>query len=228
MASLTNAVDHANTIQETKVTMDVLSLITARGGSKGLSRKNIREVGGKPLIAWTIQSALASRCSTRVIVSTDDPEIAAVSKAYGAVVPFLRPAHLAGDNSPHIAVVEHAISWLAGEGKACPDFILLLQPTSPLRTPEDIRAAIRIARDKRANSVVSVSELHPHPRLATTLTPDGTLVDYDAPASYIRRQDLPMWDLHLADLILRNRCEGCGADEQSQASTPSSPFVNGD
>jgi N-acylneuraminate cytidylyltransferase/CMP-N,N'-diacetyllegionaminic acid synthase len=130
-------------------------------------------VGGKPLIAWTI---------------------AAVSKAYGAEVPFLRPTELAGDVSPHVAVVEHAIAWLAREEGVCPDFILLLQPTSPLRTGEDIGAAVLIAQDKQADSVVSISELHPHRQLATRLTAEGVLLDYAASTSaYVRRQDLPKY-----------------------------------
>jgi len=171
--------------------LDILALITARGGSKGIPRKNLQIVGGKPLIAWTIESALASRCVSRVILSTDDEEIAGVGKTFGAEVPFLRPAALAGDTAPHAAVVDHAIDWLQDNEGRCPDFILLLQPTSPLRTAEDIRAAVQIAGEKNPPAVVSVSEMHPHPSLATRLSAEGLLLDYSAPGSgYVRRQDL--------------------------------------
>ena len=112
-----------------------LALIPARGGSKGIPRKNIRLIAGKPLIAWTIEAALRSSLLDAVMVTTDDPEIAEVASRAGAQVPFLRPAALAQDDTPGIAPVLHALDMLPGY-----DAVLLLQPTSPLRNTADIDA----------------------------------------------------------------------------------------
>jgi CMP-N-acetylneuraminic acid synthetase len=131
--------------------VSVLGLIPARGGSKGIPRKNVRTIAGKPLIAWTIEAALASERLDRVVVTTDDHEIADVAAAYGADVPFMRPAKLACDETPGIEPVLHAIQMLPGF-----DRIALLQPTSPLRVVADIEAAVAMAEE--AASVVSVTE----------------------------------------------------------------------
>lgn len=136
---------------------NILALLTARGGSKGVPRKNIREVGGKPLITWTIEAALKSAHDLRVLVSTDDVEIAAVSKASGAEVPFLRPDHLAVDTASSEAVVFHALDWLERQANYRPDLILLLQPTSPLRTSQDIDDALQLQMENDAEAVVSVT-----------------------------------------------------------------------
>ena len=170
----------------------IIALITARGGSKGLPGKNVRPVGGKPLIAWTIEAALGSAAIKRVIISTDDEEIARVSREAGAEVPFLRPAEIARDDSPHILTSEHAIRWLDQHGHERPDYLMLLQPTSPFRTTADVDAAIALARQHDAIAVVSVSEAKPHPYKTYGLTPAGTLTTFvpcDIP--YRRRQDLP-------------------------------------
>ena len=170
----------------------IIALITARGGSKGLPGKNVRPVGGKPLIAWTIEAALGSASIKRVIVSTDDEEIARVSREAGAEVPFLRPAEIARDDSPHILTSEHAIRWLEQHDHERPDYLMLLQPTSPFRTTADVDAAIALARQHDAIAVVSVSEAKPHPYKTYGLTAAGTLttlVPCDIP--YRRRQDLP-------------------------------------
>jgi CMP-N-acetylneuraminic acid synthetase len=175
----------------------VLALITARGGSQGIIRKNVRVVGGRPLIAWSIAAAQAAPSVGRIVVSTDDDEIAAVSREYGAEVPFRRPADLARDDSSHMAVVVHAVEWLADHDGYRPRYVLLLQPTSPLRTAEDIETAVRLAEEKGADSIVSVSDAeHAHPFLARKLTADGRLVDYlpATPSSGVpesRRQALP-------------------------------------
>src|SRR4051812_14473677 len=113
--------------------MKVAALIPARGGSKTIPRKNIVSVGGKPLIAWTIGAALGSKLLDRVCVSTDDEEIAAVARQHGAEVPFMRPAELASDEAGSLGVALHALDWMAAHGGE-PDYLLLLQPTSPLRT----------------------------------------------------------------------------------------------
>jgi len=126
--------------------MDVLGLIPARGGSKGIPRKNLAPVGGKPLLAWTVEAAKAASELTRIVVSTDDDEIAA-----GAGVEVLRrPAELAADDTPMLDVVRHAIAELS------PDVVVLLQPTSPLRQAEHVDAAVRLLLKSGADAVVSV------------------------------------------------------------------------
>ncbi len=142
--------------------MEVLGLVTARGGSKRLPRKNVLLLAGKPMIAWTIDAARQSAELQRVIVSTDDEEIARVSREYGADVPFVRPTDLALDDSDHVAVVEHALDWLEEHEGVAPDYVMLLQPTSPLRTADDIDACVSIARKTDAPAVVSVSMMSPH------------------------------------------------------------------
>ncbi len=174
------------------MTNRVLAVITARGGSKGIPGKNIADLAGKPLIAWTIEAALRSKAVSRVIVSTDDAEIAAVSRQWGAEVPFLRPALLASDTSPHLPVLLHALAWIDEHDSQRYDDILLLQPTSPLRATDDIERAVQIARDHHADSVVSVCPAHPHPFLARRITDDGRLEEF-APRTegYMARQGLP-------------------------------------
>jgi CMP-N,N'-diacetyllegionaminic acid synthase len=170
----------------------LLGLITARSGSKGIPGKNIRLVAGRPLIAWTIQAALESNSLNRVILSTDDKEIAEIGRKWGAEVPFLRPAELAQDNSPHIDVIVHAIEWLAVNENYHPDFLVLLQPTSPLREAQDIDDAVSLALQRDAESVVSVSLSPAHPFFIRRITKDGKLTDFtDKPAGYLPRQALP-------------------------------------
>jgi CMP-N,N'-diacetyllegionaminic acid synthase len=140
------------------VAVTILAIIPARGGSKGIPRKNIKPLAGKPLIAWTIESALQARGIDRVIVSTEDEEIALVAKQCGAEVPFLRPLALAQDDTPGIAPVLHAIDQLPYY-----DWVLLLQPTSPFRSAEDIQGIIQFCRDQSAPSVVSVTQVSKHP-----------------------------------------------------------------
>ncbi|HSI10806.1 MAG TPA: acylneuraminate cytidylyltransferase family protein [Chthoniobacter sp.] len=171
--------------------MKVQALIPARGGSKSIPRKNIVPVGGKPLIAWTIEAALSSKLLDRVCVSTDDEEIAAVARQYGAEVPFMRPAELASDEAGSLGVALHALDWMAAHDGE-PDYLLLLQPTSPLRTTADIDGAIRLAEEHAASAVLGVCEASPHPWLARQISPEGVLGDFfplkDKPR---RRQDYP-------------------------------------
>ena len=136
-----------------------LGVITARGGSKGIPRKNIKPLAGKPLIGWTIAAAEKSRYLTRSIVSTDDPEIASISRDLDADVPFIRPAELAQDSTPAIPVIQHALRWLSEHEGAAFDYVMILQPTSPLRTADDIDACITKIVDADADSVMSVAEL---------------------------------------------------------------------
>jgi CMP-N,N'-diacetyllegionaminic acid synthase len=140
------------------VAVKVLAVIPARGGSKGIPRKNIKILGGKPLIAWTIEAALKAPSINRLIVSTEDKEIAAVAKQFGAKVPFMRPLDLAQDDTPGIAPVLHAIEQLTDY-----DWVLLLQPTTPLRSVEDIEGIIQFCRDEAAPSAVSVTQVSKHP-----------------------------------------------------------------
>lgn len=122
----------------------MLALIPARGGSKSIPKKNIYPVLGKPLIAWTIESALKAKKINRVVVSTDSEEIAAVAKKYGAEIPFMRPAEFAQDLTPDLPVFEHALSWLKEHEGYRPDAVVHLWPTSPYRKEGDIDAAIAL------------------------------------------------------------------------------------
>jgi CMP-N,N'-diacetyllegionaminic acid synthase len=173
--------------------MRIVAVITARGGSKGLPRKNVLPLAGKPMIAWTIEAAKSSARLERIIVSTDDDEIAEVCRVCGVEVPFMRPPELAEDGTPHIDVVEHAVRWLESQDGCFPDYVLLLQPTSPLRTGRDIDAAIQIAESSHPPAVVGVCEAQQHPALVKRLCDDGTLADFipNPTNAYLRRQDLP-------------------------------------
>jgi CMP-N-acetylneuraminic acid synthetase len=170
----------------------VVGLITARGGSKSIHRKNIQPLAGKPLIAWTIQAALGSSRLSQVIVSTDDEEITQVARLWGARVPFKRPSELSQDDSDHVSVVEHGMRWVQEHESASPQYMMLLQPTSPLRTSEDIDAAILMAEEHSASAVVSVSEMKQHPYLSRKVLDNGLLEDLVmADVGYLRRQKLP-------------------------------------
>lgn len=135
--------------------MRTLCVIPARGGSKGVPRKNLREVAGKPLIVWTIQQALSARPSMDVVVSTDDEEIASVARAAGALVPYLRPEHLAQDTTPTEPVVRHAIE-AARAADAAPDVVVLLQATSPIRLPGTLSRALAQFSATGVDSMVGV------------------------------------------------------------------------
>ena len=138
--------------------MSLLAVIPARGGSKSIPRKNIKTLAGKPLIAWTIETALQTQGIDYVIVSTEDKEIASVAKKFGAQVPFLRPSLLAEDDTPGIAPVLHALEQLPGF-----DWVLFLQPTSPLRSVDDIEGIIQFCCIQGSPSAVSISEVSKHP-----------------------------------------------------------------
>jgi CMP-N-acetylneuraminic acid synthetase len=169
----------------------VLAVITARGGSKGVPRKNIREVGGKPLIAYTLETARAVRhLFHRIVVSTDDPEIAAVARGWGGEVPFQRPPELAGDGVPSLPVVQHAVAWVEHEDGLRMDWVCLLQPTTPLREPADVEAAMRLAEAGGCDSVISVVQvLAGHPILLKRIENDRLLPYCVEEPEGIRRQD---------------------------------------
>lgn len=142
--------------------MNILALIPARGGSKRVPNKNIRNLGNKPLINWTIESALSTPELSNVIVSTDDSNIAEIAKSAGACVPWLRPKKLAADESNSVDVAIHAIDWYEEEiGKL--DGVLLLQPTSPFRTIETIQKTINLFKEFEGSSLIGVSPTRNYP-----------------------------------------------------------------
>ena len=168
----------------------VLALIPARGGSKGLPHKNVAPLGGRPLIAWTIAAALGTAQVDDVVVSTDDEVIARAAVAAGARTPFRRPAALAADGSHMREVVEHALAALAQAGETC-DWLLLLQPTSPLRTAAHIEAAFARLAETGGQAVVSVCEAEHSPQWMGELPPDGNMASFCArPATQVNRQQL--------------------------------------
>ena len=165
----------------------VLAIIPARGGSKGVPRKNIREVARKPLIAWTIEEAKKSKYIDRLILSSDDTEIIEVAKAWGCEAPFVRPAELARDDTPGIDPVLHALDMLPGY-----DWVVLLQTTSPSRSVADIDGCIENCATNRAPACVTVAEAEQSPYWMYTLDSDGAMQPLIATGnSFARRQDLP-------------------------------------
>lgn len=139
----------------------ILGIIPARGGSKGIPGKNIRMLGGKPLIHYAVRAARESKLVDRIILTTDSSEIAEVGRSLDVEVPFLRPAHLAQDDTPMFPVIDHAVHFVEEQGWQ-PDIILLLQPTAPLRQPEHIQAAVKLLTESKCDSVVSVVEVPQH------------------------------------------------------------------
>ncbi len=169
----------------------ILGLILARSGSKGIKQKNISKLCGKPLIAWTINSALKSKRLTDVILSTDSATIAKIGKKFGADVPFIRPLKFSKDKSPSIDAIEHAIKWLRKKGKNY-EFVVLLEPTSPLRDHNDIDLAINKVIKLKAQSLVSVSKaVALHPAYLYKKTKTEKIKPFKTyKKKYIRRQDI--------------------------------------
>jgi pseudaminic acid cytidylyltransferase len=173
----------------------VLGLITARGGSKGVPGKNIKPLLGKPLIAYTIEAAQQSKVFDRLILSTDDEKIAEAAKQYGCEVPFMRSAELAQDATPHLPVIQHAIQWLKDNEDYWPDYIMTLQPTSPLRQPFHIKEAVELMEKTKADFVLSVAEVPDRfsPYKAMILDESGALKLFNEERvgnRIARRQDL--------------------------------------
>jgi CMP-N,N'-diacetyllegionaminic acid synthase len=165
----------------------VLAIIPARGGSKGVARKNIRTVAGKPLIAWTIAVAQKSKYIDRLILSSEDAEIIQVAKDLGCEAPFVRPAALAQDETPGIDPVLHALEQLPGF-----DLVVLLQATSPLRNTQDIDACLEHCLKNKANVCVTLTQAEPSPYLMYTVTAEHRLQPVlPSAGSFARRQDLP-------------------------------------
>lgn len=191
-----------------------LGIIPARGGSKSVPRKNLYPLGGKPLVAWTIECALRAKSLDRVILSTDDAEIAEVGRRYGAEVPFLRPAAISADDTPDLPVFQHMLAELRAREGYLPDAIVHLRPTQPLRLPEEIDEVVRIWMESGADCVKSVRLVNEHPfkmyRLST-----GRLLPYvDTEERRRRGPDVPRQGLEpvylsagVVDLVRRQVVE---------------------
>jgi N-acylneuraminate cytidylyltransferase len=172
----------------------VIATICARGGSKGLPGKNLRSLAGKPLIVHTIEHALACGAIDGVFVSTDVAQIAEVAQRAGAQVPYLRPAELATDEAPKLPAIEHLVAHLERGGMKV-DTVVDLQPTSPLRKPSDIEAALALLDD--ADLVVSVTEPSHNPYYTLAEADAQGLLQLSKPAQFARRQDAPaVWGLN--------------------------------
>lgn len=172
------------------VKRNILAIIPARGDSKGIPQKNVRLLCGKPLIAYTLEAALSSKLIDRVVVSTEDEEIAEVSKRYGAEV-ISRPSELAQDDTPSLPVYQHAIRHLEKMEDYCPEIIVILQPTSPLRIVEDIDRAIEGFMKAKYDSIVSVCEVEHPPQWMYTLAGNRLKPVIKDGGNVTRRQDAP-------------------------------------
>lgn len=168
----------------------IVAIIPARGGSKGIPRKNVKLLCGKPLIAYTIEAALSSKCIGRVVVSTEDKEIAEVAGEYGAEV-IARPAELARDDTPSFLVCQHVIRYLEEIKNFYPDVVVVLQPTSPRRIVEDVDRAIEKFLEADCDTVVSVCEAEHPPHWTYTLEGDRMKPVIPGGEKILRRQDTP-------------------------------------
>lgn len=176
---------------------ECVALIPARAGSKRLPGKNTRPLGGRPLIAWSIEAALAARSVTRIIVSTDSKDIADIACRCGAEIPFIRPQHLGGDTTTSRDVMRHALDWLKESEGDMPTWLILLQPTSPFRTADDIDTIMGEMKGSGADSGLSVTEAIA-PQLTMIRDASGALQYLsDANNQLLRRQE--MRDYYRAD-----------------------------
>ncbi len=144
-------------MKEENEKLDTVAVIFARGGSRGIPGKNLKDFAGKPLIGWAIEHTITSGVARRVLVSTDDEQIATVANSFGAETPFIRPASLASDDSPEILSWRHALEFLAKDEGCYPSALLSVPTTSPLRLPEDIYRAVRLFAEKSCDLVVTVT-----------------------------------------------------------------------
>ena len=168
--------------------MDILAIIPARGGSKGVPRKNIRRVAGKPLIGYSIEQALASGKVTKVVVTTDNAEIKAVAQGYGVEV-IDRPLELANDTAPMLPVLKHAVEMVRKNG-FFPEVTILLQPTNPMRKTEQIDKAVQMLVENAYDSVTAVHKLEMNPSCLMKINSQGKTNPYLETAFYGRRQDI--------------------------------------
>jgi len=190
----------------------ILAIIPARGGSKGIPRKNIQIVAGKPLIFYTIEKALQSKYIDRTVVSTDDNEIAEIAKKYGAEV-LIRPKELALDDTPDLPVFQHAIKYLREKENYCSDLVINLRPTCPLRSVADIDNAIEKMLKNNCDSVRTITEVKHHPYWTSKIEGDHILpfLENCDVSKYYRRQLLPdayitngAADVLKSDIIMNN------------------------
>ncbi len=152
----------------------VLGIVGIRSGSKGVPNKNIRELSGKPLVGWVLDTAKRSESINRLVVSTDSAQYAEIATACGAEVPYLRPAELACDQSSEIDYVRHMLDWLEKNESYCPDIVVRMMATVPLQRPEDIDAVVQLLKtDPSADSAVVIAEARQHPLKALKIVNDG-------------------------------------------------------
>ncbi|MBV5341808.1 MAG: acylneuraminate cytidylyltransferase family protein [Deltaproteobacteria bacterium] len=187
--------------------MKFIAFIFARGGSKGLPGKNIRPLGGKPLIAWSIEHALEVKRIERVIVSTDSEDIAAVARDYGADVPFIRPAELARDDSPEWLAWRHALKYLIETEGKFPEVMLLLPATAPLRLPIDIENCLDKYSEGDVDMVITITDSHRNPHFNMVKSNDDGTVGLVIPPRFpiFRRQDVPqVFDMTTVAYVARS------------------------
>lgn len=195
-----------------QVAEGVLALIPARGGSRGIPRKNIRPFLGRPLIEWTVETAVGSNVFSHIVVSTDDRETADIALRAGAEAPFLRPQSIAGDQSPTLDAILHALDWYREEKGWSPELVFILEPTSPTRRPDHIREAVALFDDPSVDTVASISEVPHHfvPEKVLKVEDSGDLTGVDGRhirSMIHRRQDLPVsWALNGLIYAVRGEC----------------------
>ena len=194
--------------------MNNIAVIPARSGSKGLPDKNIRIINGKPLLAYTIEAALNSGCFDTVHVSTDSEKYADIAKEYGADVPFLRSAELASDTANTWDAVREVLNRYAETGKAF-DTVMLMQPTTPLRTGTDVQEAYRLMREKKARSVISVCEVDHSPLWCDTIPESGNMKGFGRKdLAWVTRQELkPFYRVNGAIYLLTVTDNTIAADD---------------
>lgn len=172
----------------------ILAIVPARGGSKRLPQKNILSIAGKPLIRWTIEAGLGSKYIDRLIVSTDNADIADIARSCGADVPFIRPESLSFDNTTSFEVIDHCLSWVKKNEENEYDYIILLQPTSPLRNNKNIDAAFKLLFSKKAQAVISLCETEHSPLWSNTIGNDLSMRDFLRPdINKTPSQNLPVF-----------------------------------
>lgn len=182
----------------------ILCVIPARGGSKGVPGKNVKLLGGKPLIAHTIAHADGSKLIDRTIVSTEDKQIARAAKKYGAELPFVRPAELAADKSSTIDVLLHAIEWMELKEKYDFDILVLLHATTPFRSSEDIDNSIKLLVDKKADNVFTVTEAHRNPYFNMVELANNGRAKLSKKGRFMTRQSAPkVYDMNSSIYVWR-------------------------
>lgn len=187
--------------------MNILALIPARGGSKGVVKKNIIPLLSKPLIVYTIEAARRAKTLDRIIVSTDDAAIARICREHGIEAPFLRPKSLARDTTPMLLVLQHAVKYLEKKQHYKADIVVLLQPTSPLRKSSHIDRAVRTLLNTKADSVVTLCEAASSPYWFSKIV-RGRVVPFNSCGEkFSRRQDLPkLYQVNGAVYVTRYDC----------------------